>query len=386
MDTKDINASSRTQSRPRDGKHPNRRHPHAGLVHDNTRHTARFTVIGNHLAQHPDLSLLAIGLGTHIQSLPAGAPISIKALTGRFVEGADRIASGLRELEAHGYLRRERHQIQGGRIVTRTVSCNQPGRTNRAGHKGSSAPCGEEHAGGDHGTQGNTGPDEGSRGHSDGSGHGEGSRKGYRVGHINDNTPGSQPHCVQAHDTPDHSPCRPPSQQPRKKALPSVPQPSCTTPGIFQKASEVLADLRRHDPRLYLSAADIAHLAPGVAAWLEREISPRTVRRVLAENLPLDPLYRPAAFVAHRLTVLLPPVPYLGAGRPVLPVYTAPDAPPTIGADSLVPVQPVQPPLPPGLRNPTACPECERPYRRPTPPGTLCLDCRPPETADRLSA
>ncbi|MFM9446167.1 helix-turn-helix domain-containing protein [Streptomyces acidiscabies] len=326
-------------------------------------------MIGNHLAQHPDLSLLAIGLGVHIQSLPAGACIAIKSLAGRFPEGVDRISAGLRELEHHGYLRRTPEQIQGGRIITRTVSCNQPGRTNRPAHSGrshiprNSGTEGDrtgEHASRTHGARshGNRDRDSDSEGRDNG---------GHHSGSYADEGPGTQLHGSQ--------PPNPP-QQPRKKALPSVPHPSCTTPGIFQKASEVLADLRRHDPRLYLSATDIAHLSPGVAAWLEREVSPGTVRRALTENLPLEPLCRPAAFVAHRLTAQLPPVPYFGPGRPVLPVYPAPDALPAIGADSLVPVHPV---VLPGLRNPTACPECERPYRRPTPPGTLCLDCRPPE-------
>ena len=44
-----------------------------GITHINVRHTTRFTVIGNHLAQHPELSGLAIGLAVHIQSLPTGA-------------------------------------------------------------------------------------------------------------------------------------------------------------------------------------------------------------------------------------------------------------------------------------------------------------------------
>ncbi|MFD0209645.1 hypothetical protein ACFVH9_11040 [Streptomyces hirsutus] len=102
-------------------------HPTAGVVHENTRHTTRFTVIGNHLTQHQELSLLAIGLACHIQSLPTGARSNIKTLTARFDEGSTRIAAALRELEAHGYLRRELHRTPTGRIVTRTVSCNQPG-------------------------------------------------------------------------------------------------------------------------------------------------------------------------------------------------------------------------------------------------------------------
>jgi len=290
-------------------------------------------VIGNHLAQHPDMSLLAIGLAVHIQSLPAGTPVAIKSLAARFPEGAARISAGLRELETHGYLRREREQVQGGRIITRTVSCNQPGHSPHAPHAG-------------------------------------------RVKKA--------AHSTASHQTPaaQDTPCPKPSQAPRKKALPVVPRPTCQAPAIFQKASEILTDLRRHDPRLYLSAADVTHLAPGVAAWLERDVSPGTVRRTLSENLPVDPLHRPAAFVAHRLTALLPPVPY-GPGRPVVPVAPAPGATPANGGAAIVvpvgPVDPVRPVVPPGPREPTpTCPDCERPYRHPAAPGTVCLDCRPP--------
>ncbi len=124
MGNQNPSAPSRVRSRIAGQDHPNR----GGLIHDNSRHTARFTVIGNHLAQHAELSLLAIGLGTHIQSLPRGARIDIKTLAARFPEGVARIAAALRELEKHGYLRRERLRVPGGRIVTRTISCNQPGR------------------------------------------------------------------------------------------------------------------------------------------------------------------------------------------------------------------------------------------------------------------
>ncbi|MFI1503622.1 hypothetical protein [Streptomyces sp. NPDC020597] len=123
MDTENPSAPSCAESR-NAGKNHTRV---GGLTHENARHTTRFTVIGNHLAQHRELSLLAIGLGVHIQSLPKGARVDIKALTARFPEGSTRIAAGLRELEAHGYLRRERSRIRGGRMVTRTISCNQPG-------------------------------------------------------------------------------------------------------------------------------------------------------------------------------------------------------------------------------------------------------------------
>ncbi|MFE8008275.1 helix-turn-helix domain-containing protein [Streptomyces sp. NPDC057418] len=58
----------------------------SGVIHRNVRHTAGFTVIGNHLAQHRGLSLVAVGLAVHIQSLPAGARIGIKRLAERFPE------------------------------------------------------------------------------------------------------------------------------------------------------------------------------------------------------------------------------------------------------------------------------------------------------------
>ncbi|MGH1556254.1 hypothetical protein ACRAWF_44365 [Streptomyces sp. L7] len=89
MDTRDITAPPHAQSRHTADKHPNQRHqaPGVGLTHDNSRHATRFTVIGNHLAQHPQLSALAIGLGVHIQSLPAGARADINTLAARFPEG-----------------------------------------------------------------------------------------------------------------------------------------------------------------------------------------------------------------------------------------------------------------------------------------------------------
>lgn len=265
MDTQNPSAPSRAQSR-NDGKnHPTRgarakRHP-GGVTHDNFRHTTRFTVIGNHLAQHPHLSLLAIGLACHIQSLPTGAPVSIKSLAARFPEGATRIADALRELETHGYLRRIRERTPTGRLVTRTVSCNQPGRRD--------APSGTGEA--------------------------------------------PNPPARRAATAPQQEP-------PRRRALPAVPKPACTSPDLLRAATDVLAGLRREDPRLLLSATDAEHLAPGVAAWLERDLTPTAVRTTLADDLPQEPLVRPAAFLAHRLTAKLPPLPPFRAPEPPAPV------------------------------------------------------------------
>ncbi|WP_329220740.1 helix-turn-helix domain-containing protein [Streptomyces sp. NBC_01485] len=243
MDTENPSAPPCAESRT-----PRKNHPHAGgLTHDNTRHTTRFTVIGNHLAQHKELTLLAIGLAVHLQSLPAGVRVDIKSLTARFPEGATRIAAALRELETHGYLRRERSRVPDGRIVTRTVSCNQPGGR------------------------------------------------------------GSAP-----------EPVRPPVRRPAppRKKLPPVPQPAYPAPALLQTAVDLLATLRRDDPRLLLSATDADHLAPGVAAWLEREVTPTAVRHALTADLPEDPLRRPAALLAHRLADKLPPLPPYRAPAP----------------------------------------------------------------------
>src|SRR4051812_49944359 len=84
-----------------------RRSP-GGVTHVRERHPNRYTIVGNHLTQHRELSLIAIGLAAHIQSLPGGAPMDIRTLAERFPEGRDRIAAALRELEAYGYIERVR--------------------------------------------------------------------------------------------------------------------------------------------------------------------------------------------------------------------------------------------------------------------------------------
>ncbi|MGW4030232.1 helix-turn-helix domain-containing protein [Streptomyces sp. NPDC004838] len=258
-----------------------REHPAYGVTHANTRHTTRFTVIGNHLAQHAELSLLAIGLAVHIQSLPTGARVDIKTLAARFPEGAARISGALRELEAHGYLRRIRERATGGRIVTRTVSCNQPkppGRTHEAGPRSA----------------------------------------------VRADKP-TPSHRRETHGT---HPTEPPAAaaaapSPRREPQPLlVPQPGFPTPSLLQAAADLLTGLHHADPRLLFSARDAERLVPGVAAWLERDAGPAAVRHALTANLPPGGLRRPAGLLAHRLTAQLPPPPPFrtpaeGTGRPL---------------------------------------------------------------------
>ncbi|MFF9625711.1 helix-turn-helix domain-containing protein [Streptomyces griseosporeus] len=281
MDTENRSAPARPQSRIPAKNHPDG-HRIAGVVHDHVRHTENFTVIGNDLAQHPELSLLAIGLACYIQSVRPGTAVDIKTLAARFPEGPTRIAAALRELETHGYLRRSRERTATGRIITRTVSCNRPG----------------HHA---------------------------------------------------ARETTPRRPARrtPPDEPAPRKRLPAVPQPSYPSPALLQTAVDVLAGLRRRDPRLLLSATDTEHLAPGVAAWLERDVTPTAVRHALTENLPTEPLIRPAALLAHRLTALLPPPP---------------------------PFRPPAAPVPEPRRPLQTCDGCDRAFRAPAP--GRCRDCR----------
>ncbi|MFH8514848.1 helix-turn-helix domain-containing protein [Streptomyces gelaticus] len=252
--------------------------PSSGVIHINFRHAAGFTVIGNHLAQHRGLSLAAIGLAAHIQSLPAGARIGIKRLAERFPESETRIAAALRELEAHGYLHRSRVRLPDGRIITRTVSYNQPG-----ADASIAAPP----------------------------------QPRTRRGKPAAPPPTPQPPRKAA---PEPRPAPPPAPAPQPQPTPvlvpaptarttpppPLPRPQELTPELQRAATALLADLRRHAPQLVLSENDIHTLAPGVATWLERDAHPDTIRHALTTDLPA-PLKYPAKLLRHRITTLLPP-------------------------------------------------------------------------------
>ncbi|WP_329228022.1 helix-turn-helix domain-containing protein [Streptomyces sp. NBC_01460] len=250
----------------------------SGVIHHNVRHTAGFTVIGNHLAQHRGLSLVAVGLAVHIQSLPAGAKVGIKRLAERFPESETRIAAALRELEAAGYLHRSRVRLADGRIVTRTVSCNQPGADAATATPPPPRPA----------------------------------RATARPPSPVPPPPSQE--CASPSPAPQPTPaCVPqpaavlvPAPTARTAPPPPLPQPHALTPELQRAAAAILADLRRHAPQLSLSEADISALVPGVAAWLERDAHPDTLRRALTTDLPV-PLRHPAKLLRHRITTLLPP-------------------------------------------------------------------------------
>ncbi|MFK3732453.1 helix-turn-helix domain-containing protein [Streptomyces sp. NPDC088090] len=240
-------------------QHPNAPSRARGLVHRNVRLTSRYVVISNDLAQHPDLTVQAIGLAVIIQSLPAGTSVGIKALAARTKGMSEmRIAAALRELEAAGFLSRPRKRLPDGRFVPLTISHNRPGadpdavretpepRETRTAHEAPPAPA-------------------------------------------------------------------PPPATPAAPAAPARPgEPPLTAEHV--PAAELLCGLRAHEPRLLLSERDVRRLAPGVTAWLERGAHPDAVRRTLCADLPPGLAY-PAGLLAYRLTALLPPpLPAVPAG------------------------------------------------------------------------
>ncbi|MFJ2025357.1 hypothetical protein ACIODW_16390 [Streptomyces sp. NPDC087897] len=298
-------------------------HPPSGVIHVVIPHPSRFTVVGNHLAQHAELSLLAIGIAVHIQSLPAGAEVGIKALAARFPEGERAIAAALRELEAHGYLRRTRIRLANGRMVTRTVFCNQPG----AGQRGGTVSVPQRQGAGPETRTPAPAP----------------TRVPEPIA-VPELTPVPEPFPVPETPCP---PVRLPSRTAPTPQRRPLPHPRALIPELRQAASALLADLRRHAETLVLSEQDVAELVPGVAAWLERDASTDAIRHALTADLP-EPLKHPARLLRHRLTTLLPP--------PLPGIHDL--APPR-----RAPVTPFQ-----------TCDGCERAFRSHDP--GHCRDCR----------
>ncbi|MFG2598341.1 helix-turn-helix domain-containing protein [Streptomyces sp. NPDC048462] len=259
-----------------------------GVLHVNVRHTSHFTVVGNHLSQHQELSLVAIGLAVHIQSLPDGAKIGIKFLVERFPESEYRIAEALRELETKGYLRRTRERLSTGRMITRTTSYNQPCA------QSADPPV--------------TLPN--------------------RTGRT-DRAPAPPPVAAPA-PAPAEAPAPTPTPTPAPAPVPVLaqlpPRPQ-TPPGPAPHgaASALLLGLRREAAVLVLSESDIRSLTPAVTTWLERGATPASVTRVLTTDLPA-PLKYPAKLLAHRLSTQLPaPVPAARVSPPPVPLQNCDD-------------------------------------------------------------
>ncbi|MEU2406128.1 hypothetical protein ABZ609_17680 [Streptomyces rubiginosohelvolus] len=323
--------------------------PTSGVIHITLPHTDRFTVVGNHLAQHPDLSCTAVGIAVRIQSLPQGAKVGIKALAAHCKEGEKRIAAALRELEAHGYLRRVRDRLPSGRIITRTVFCNRPAALLHPRRPAAEAPAPvpapmQEPAKPEPTPAPVPAPVQ---------------EPAPAPVPMQEPAPAPVCHPMAAPEVPVAPPAPsaplfmprvPPPTAPKAPRRP-LPQPSDLTPELDHAATAFLSDLHRHAPQFFLSEDDVRRLVPGVAAWLERAARPDAIRRALTDDPP-HPLKHPAKLLAHRLTELLPPAP------PGVDALAALDRPRPRFA-----VTPFQ-----------TCEDCDRAFRSPDP--GHCRDCR----------
>ncbi|MFB6702840.1 hypothetical protein [Streptomyces rubiginosohelvolus] len=301
MDTQQVSAPPRA--------------PSAGVVHINIRLTDGYTIVSNRLSQHRGLSLLAIGLGTHIQSLPDGWRVGIKALAAVFPESEARIAAALRELEQHGFLRRTRERVGGGKLATRTESYNHP----EAAARGRMRECAAAQV-----PEAVPAPQVLPA---------VATEPVTAAEPVRVRVPEPEPEPVRAPEplrasVPDPVPAPVPGPRlvptpaaPRKPRLP-LPAPQQPTEALYAAAADLLAGLPRVAPLFLLSEEDARGLVPGVAAWLERGARPDAVRAAITDDPPV-PLRHPAKLLRHRLAALLPPP--LPAAVPVVPLQNCDD-------------------------------------------------------------
>ncbi|EKX60432.1 helix-turn-helix domain-containing protein [Streptomyces ipomoeae] len=311
---------------------------HSGVTHIREYQPDRFTIVGNHLAQHRELSLTAIGLGTHILSLPQGASADIRTLAERFPEGRDRIAFALRELEAHGYIERVRERVDGGRVVTRTYAYNAPALT-RARREATGGPVSAP-------ADPTAGPV-------------IGRASAVPAEPVIPAVPGAPASpaapvdgAVPAVPVPPVVEDQPASGEPAPPA-PEPAEPELSGSEHHDKAVALLVGLRRTDDRFTLSQRDVRRLTPAVIAWFDNGASRTAVHHAMTADVPAL-VKNPARFLAHRLRELLPPpLPPL----PEFPEGRAPDVEPS-----------------PSHHMVDCAGGCNRAFRAPE--GTWCRDCR----------
>lgn len=75
-----------------------------------------YTVLSNHIFKDRTLSAKAKGLLAEMLSLPENWDYTLKGLTYLFSDGLDSVRQGIRELEEHGYVVRERKRDEKGRL------------------------------------------------------------------------------------------------------------------------------------------------------------------------------------------------------------------------------------------------------------------------------
>lgn len=286
------------------------------------------TLLGHHVTRHRALSCTAIGLAAYILSVPDGTPVDIRSLASRFPEGRDRIASALRELEKHGYIERVRKHLPNGTWVTLTYAYEDPAAARTQRDREAPRPTPQSTTSTNPAPQSTTPANSALRNTTP--------RSATPTNTAPRNTaPGN----TAQGSTGPPAPKRPP---------PPLPSPTTHAPELHRRAADLLASLRTADPQLTLAERDVRRLTPAVAAWLERGTHPDAIRTALSTGLPPDRLHSPGAFLAYRLSALIPPP---------------------------LPKQRPGPPPPSPLQT---CETCDRAFRSPAP--GHCRDCRPTRT------
>ncbi|MCA1846646.1 MAG: hypothetical protein LC792_26315, partial [Actinobacteria bacterium] len=90
------------------------------------RHPNRFTVLPNDAIRNRGLSFRAVGVLAHLLSLPDGAKVDSATLANAHKEGRDAVRAAYKELEAHGYYRREVMRLPDGTLRTEVVVSSTP--------------------------------------------------------------------------------------------------------------------------------------------------------------------------------------------------------------------------------------------------------------------
>ncbi|MFD7818502.1 helix-turn-helix domain-containing protein [Streptomyces sp. NPDC059785] len=284
----------------------------SGVTHVRTYQPDRYSIIGNHLAQHRQLSLTAIGLAVHILSLPDGAASDIRTLAAHFPEGRDRIAFALRELEGAGYIERVRERVADGRVITRTYAHEVPGEPGRPGRPVVAAVA------------------------------------------VATTAVPAAPVASPAAAVPATPAAPAEPEPPARDPAPDAVEPAPPRSEHHDEAEALLIGLRRTDDRFTLSRRDVRHLVPAAVAWFENGASRTAVQHALTADIPAH-LRHPKRFLAYRLAALLPPpVPFL--------------------PEKAIEVMRPQAEPPPWYPLVICAGGCTRPFRAPE--GTWCRDCR----------
>lgn len=105
-----------TEETPKNNTFQTMRKEVSGMAVFRIEKTRDYTVMSNHHLRNTDLSLKAKGLLSLMLSLPENWDYTMKGLARICKDGIDSISGGIRELEAHGYLIRERIRNENGQL------------------------------------------------------------------------------------------------------------------------------------------------------------------------------------------------------------------------------------------------------------------------------